>query len=160
MFVRPHQVLVAHSGFSIFAAACRIFSCGIRTLSCGMWDSLPWSGPPALGAWSLRQWTTREIPRWKIDKEFCNDGSGRHRLCPQINLSSTKFGTSRHYVPPDVMIQQKLHSIPCDVFLTKEKKFNLKPIKYLHLKQDCKKHREQKSYIMPQGNKSLNQKCQ
>ena len=89
-----------------------------------------------------------------------NDGSGRHRLCPQINLSSTKFGTSRHYVPPDVMIQQKLHSIPCDVFLTKEKKFNLKPIKYLHLKPDCKKHREQKSYIMPQGNKSLNQKYQ
>ena len=158
--VWPRQVFVAHSGVLIFAAACRIFSCDMRTLSCGMWDPLPWPGPPALGAWSLSHWTTRKVPRWKIDKEFCNEGSGRHQVSPQISLSSTKFGTSRHYVPPDVMIQQKLHTITCGAFLTKGKKVNLKPIKYLHLKPDCKKHREQKSYIMPQGSKSLNQKGQ
>ena len=33
------------------------------SLSCGMWDLLPWSGiepwPPALGAWKLSHWTTR-----------------------------------------------------------------------------------------------------
>ena len=45
-------------------------------------------------------------------------------------------------------------------FWLRKKKVNLKPIKYLHLKPDCKKHREQKSYIMPQGSKSLNQKGQ
>ena len=38
---------------------CRIFSCS-------MWDLVPRSGieprPPALGAWSLSHWTTREVP--------------------------------------------------------------------------------------------------
>ena len=36
------------------------------TLSCGMWDLVPWPGMeprlPALGAWSLSQQTTREVP--------------------------------------------------------------------------------------------------
>ena len=40
--------------------------CGMRTLSCGMWDLVPWPGmkpgTPALGAWSLSHWTTREVP--------------------------------------------------------------------------------------------------
>ena len=35
-------------------------------LSCGMWDQVPWPGikprAPALGAWSLSHWTTREVP--------------------------------------------------------------------------------------------------
>ncbi|XP_028355588.2 GATOR complex protein NPRL3-like isoform X1 [Physeter macrocephalus] len=43
----------------IFVAVCRIFSCGMR-------DIVPWPGiepsPPALGAWSLSHWTTREVP--------------------------------------------------------------------------------------------------
>ena len=43
-----------------------IFSCSMQTLSCGMWDLVPWPGikprPPALGAWSLSHWTTREVP--------------------------------------------------------------------------------------------------
>ena len=37
-----------------------------RTFSCGMWDLAAWPGirpgPPALGAWSLNPWTTREVP--------------------------------------------------------------------------------------------------
>ena len=37
-----------------------------RIFSCGMWDLVPWlgiePGPPALGAWSLNHWTTREVP--------------------------------------------------------------------------------------------------
>ena len=57
LFVWLHRVLVV---------ACRIFSCGMWTLSCGMWDLVPWPGikpgPPALGAWSLSHWTTREVP--------------------------------------------------------------------------------------------------
>ena len=36
------------------------------SLSCGMWDLVPWPGiepwPPALGAWNLSHWTTREVP--------------------------------------------------------------------------------------------------
>ena len=50
LFIWLYQVLVA---------ACRIFSCNMRTLSCGMWDLLvvPWPGIKpgllALTAWSL-----------------------------------------------------------------------------------------------------------
>ena len=43
-----------------------IFSCCLGTLSCGMWDLVPWPRvdprPPALGAWSPSHWTTREAP--------------------------------------------------------------------------------------------------
>ena len=33
-----------HVGPSIFPVPCRIFSCSIGTLSCGMWDLIPWPG--------------------------------------------------------------------------------------------------------------------
>ena len=40
-------------------------SYSMLTLSCGMWDLVPWPGikprPPALGGWSLSYWTTREV---------------------------------------------------------------------------------------------------
>ena len=46
--------------------SCWIFSCHLKTLSCSMWDLVPWPGmepgPPALGAQSLSHWTTREVP--------------------------------------------------------------------------------------------------
>ena len=38
---------------------------GMWTFSCSMWDLVPWPeiehGPPALGAWNLSHWTTREV---------------------------------------------------------------------------------------------------
>ena len=41
--------------------------CCMQTLSWGMWDLVPWPGikpgPPALQAWSLSHWTTREVPK-------------------------------------------------------------------------------------------------
>ena len=41
------------------------FSWSIWTLSCNMWDPVPWSGfeprPPALKAWSLSHRTSREV---------------------------------------------------------------------------------------------------
>ena len=44
---------------------CGIFSCSIRTLSCGLWDLAPWPGmeprAPVLGAQSLSHWTTKEV---------------------------------------------------------------------------------------------------
>ena len=58
-----HQVLVA--AHRIFTVAFENFSCGMWTLSCIMCDLVPWPGiepgPPALGAWSLSHWTTREV---------------------------------------------------------------------------------------------------
>ena len=58
--------LLCHSGSSVFLEACRIFSCGLWTLSCSMWDLVPWPGiesrPLALGAWILSHWITREAP--------------------------------------------------------------------------------------------------
>ena len=67
-----------HTGPSAFTAAHRIFSWGMQTLSCGMWDLFPWPGieptPPALGTWSLTHWTTREVPRcmfvWEQSPDF------------------------------------------------------------------------------------------
>ena len=45
-----------HTGSVIFAA-CRIFSCGMQTFTCGMWDPVPQLGTkpesPALGAQNL-----------------------------------------------------------------------------------------------------------
>ena len=50
----------------VLVAACRIFSCGLWTPVCSMWDLVPWPemepGPPALGVWSLSHWTTRKVP--------------------------------------------------------------------------------------------------
>ena len=57
--------LQLHTGSQIFVTASGIFSCSVRTLSCGIWDLVPWPGikpkPPALGARSLSHWTTREV---------------------------------------------------------------------------------------------------
>ena len=45
-------------------------TCSVRALSCGIRDLVPWPGiepgPPALGAWSLNHWTTREVPKIKF----------------------------------------------------------------------------------------------
>ena len=53
------QVLIVTSG--IFDAACKIFICSV-------WNLVPWPGielwPPALGAWSFRQWTTTKVSKW------------------------------------------------------------------------------------------------
>ena len=40
-------------------------SCGMQTLSCSIWELVPWPGikprPLALGAWRLSYWTIREV---------------------------------------------------------------------------------------------------
>ena len=52
--------------YQVFVVACRIFSCSMETLSCCMWDLVPWPGirpePSALGVCSLSHWITREVP--------------------------------------------------------------------------------------------------
>ena len=56
LFIWLQQVLVAAHG---------IFSCGVWTLSCSLWDLVPWPGikpvPPALGVQSLSHWITRQV---------------------------------------------------------------------------------------------------
>ena len=55
--------------FNVIYLAVWDLSCGhavsIATLSCSMWDLVPWPGikprPPALGAQSFSHWTTREV---------------------------------------------------------------------------------------------------
>ena len=61
MSMRQHSFV-----FLIFIyLAVPVLSCGIQTLSCGMWDLLSRPGiklgPPAMGALSLSHWTTREV---------------------------------------------------------------------------------------------------
>ena len=49
----------------LFISLCQFVSCGLWTLSCGMWDLVPWPGiepgNPALGVQILSPWTTREV---------------------------------------------------------------------------------------------------
>ena len=44
--------------------------CGMWNHSCSVWDLVPWSGidprPPALGAWMLSNWTSREVPQYPL----------------------------------------------------------------------------------------------
>ena len=51
----------------VFVTSCGVFSCGMRTLNCYMWDIVPWPGIEpstlALGAQSFSQQTTREVPQ-------------------------------------------------------------------------------------------------
>ena len=51
----------------IFSYTMRTLSCSTWSLNCSVWDLVPWPGiepgPPALGAWSLSPWTTREVLR-------------------------------------------------------------------------------------------------
>ena len=51
---------------SLWHVGCGIFSCGMRTLSCSMWDLIPRPEieprPLALGTQSLNCWPPREVP--------------------------------------------------------------------------------------------------
>ena len=57
LFIWLHKVLVEVH---------RIFSCRMWTLSCGMWDLVPWPeirpSHPTLEVWSLNHWIMREVP--------------------------------------------------------------------------------------------------
>ena len=59
-----------------------VVACGI--FSCSVWDLVPWpgikTGPPALGAHSLSQWTTREIPRVLLYESNLYEVQGQVKL--------------------------------------------------------------------------------
>ena len=66
IYLFNYWVLVVASRIFHFLAACRIFCCGMWTLSCSMWDLVPWPGmepgPPALETPNFSHCTTREVP--------------------------------------------------------------------------------------------------
>ena len=59
-----------------------IYLFGCTRFSCSMWDLVPWPGiklgHPALRAWSLSHWATREVLSFKIQR--------MHTLSPAISL--------------------------------------------------------------------------
>ena len=61
LFICLCQVLVIACGIYLCYGMQDLISCGIRTLSCSMWDVVLCPGieprPPALGVWSLSHWT-------------------------------------------------------------------------------------------------------
>ena len=73
LFVWLHWVFVVALGVFDLHCYMRVlsfFSYGMLTLSCGMWDLVPWPGiecrPLALGAQSLCHGTTRDILWWSF----------------------------------------------------------------------------------------------
>ena len=60
------QSYLWHSESLIIIATCRVFGCGMQTLSFSMWGLVPWQGiepwTPSSGTWSLSHWTIREVP--------------------------------------------------------------------------------------------------
>ena len=66
LFTRLGWVLAVAGRIFSLHLAWGIFSWGMWTLSCSMWDLVPWlgikPGPPALGARGLSHWTTRKVP--------------------------------------------------------------------------------------------------
>ena len=77
-----------------------LISCSIRTLSCGMWDVVLWLGieprPPALGAWSLSHWTTREVPLYLPLFLFLDVSSGGSCFLVSSPLCSLNWILSLH----------------------------------------------------------------
>ena len=85
----------------IFIAASGMFSCSMRTLSCGMWDLVPSPGTepgsPALAVWSLNHWTAREVSYFTFwyEEQYASIGRDRvtsshlgdHPLQPSPHLS-------------------------------------------------------------------------
>ena len=68
----------------LFILAVLGLGCGMQDIfSCGMWDPFPWPEikprTPTLGAQSLSQWTTREVPSFTFDPIFSQDPEWRPR---------------------------------------------------------------------------------
>ena len=90
--------------YCVFIVACRIFSCSMQTHSCSKWDLHPGIQPgielgsPALGAWSLRCWTTREVPAPSL--KGCGNvsgdaiGWGKNQLTRTLTQNKDRIGRS------------------------------------------------------------------
>ena len=76
----------------VLNVALRISHSSLWTLSCGMWDLVPWPGIepglPALGVWSLSLWATREAPL-AVFRHECRLPSYIVAQCNRMQLCST-----------------------------------------------------------------------
>ena len=67
-------------------------SCGRWTLSCSIWDLVPWPGikhrPPALGAQIPSHWTTRKVPVTHNLKE--NSWCGKNKVLSERHSQSQR----------------------------------------------------------------------
>ena len=83
-----HVLVVAHGIFNL--------CCGILTLSCGMWDLLPWPviepGPPAWGGQSLNHWITMKFQ----EKSFKDDE--KKNACTLFQEAFQKYHTGLLFV--------------------------------------------------------------
>ena len=81
-----------------------IFSCGMQTLSCSIWDLVPWPGsepgPPALGAQSLNHWITKSH----------TSGTDIQWTCPQ---SALFLLSSSHCKPVGLQLLDFLFFLAC-----------------------------------------------
>ena len=73
--------------------------------SCIMWDPVLWPGsnpgPPALQAWSLNHWTTREVPKWRNffgefgdsvhEQGFPGGDNGKEHTCQCRRCKNPRF---------------------------------------------------------------------
>ena len=81
--LRPHEL--QHTGPSVFIVVCGIFSCGMKTLSCGIWDlvSRPGiePGPAAFGSMESQPLDRQGSPKKFL--LFCT-------FCTCVNLSELR----------------------------------------------------------------------
>ena len=114
------------AAYGILVTACGIFSCGMRTLTCSMWDLVPWPGiepgPSALGAWSLSHWTTREVSvlSFSWEESWClrhgfprfwitnSHGATRHSLVIRAH-KLLRFPVSIWELPSSMVLRMYLH---------------------------------------------------
>ena len=88
-------------------------SCRIWTLSCGIWDLVPWPGieprPPELGVQSLMYWTTREVPQpWLFELQVALAAP----RCLYPTLTRVMLGQCPCYVRCAKALQPR--PAPCD----------------------------------------------
>ena len=69
----------------LFIWLCHVLVAAHGIFSCGMWDLVPWPGiepwAPALGAWSLSHWTTRDVPEITFKRIFFLNVSSLNIYC-------------------------------------------------------------------------------
>ena len=67
---------------------CWRLACVKNFRSCSMWDVVPWPGmgprPPALGAWRLSHWATREAPWLLFTEEEATAQRAKFRVTLQV----------------------------------------------------------------------------
>ena len=105
------------------------FCWSMWTLSCGIWDLVPWPGiePRHWGAWSLSHWTTREVPllmtlmshdlswNYTILFAFFTFQPQSLCLCYSLCLAFHSFSHSSLKHSSDVASSVRFHSCCCSV---------------------------------------------